>query len=333
MPQGSDNRPRPNCFLIGAPKCGTTALAHYLSGHPCVFFCKPKEPFYWDADHTQTTIAHRPASLDAYLQLFSTAAPAQHVCIGEGSTTYAQSRVAAERILQFDPRAKFILMLRNPVDVVHSLHEHLVRRGFEDQADIAAAWGLQKDRAEGRGIPAGCGTPHQLQYKDVASFAPQVERLFRIVPPQQRLIIFFDDLCADARDTYLTTLEFLGLKDDGRSEFPRMNAARQARFGLLRRLYNQPPSRFARLMQLMREWYTNSRSPLRALLRRSLLKDGANRPLSPEFRQFLISEFRDDIAQTSELLGRDLTHWCRGDETTSAVLQPSASSVREVAAS
>lgn len=34
----------PDFFIAGAPKSGTTALAHYLSAHPGVFFSDPKEP-------------------------------------------------------------------------------------------------------------------------------------------------------------------------------------------------------------------------------------------------------------------------------------------------
>jgi len=39
--------PKPNFFIVGAPRCGTTALSEYLRGHPNVFMCHPKEPFYF----------------------------------------------------------------------------------------------------------------------------------------------------------------------------------------------------------------------------------------------------------------------------------------------
>jgi hypothetical protein len=35
---------KPNFFIVGAPKCGTTALSEYLRSHPDVFFSSPKEP-------------------------------------------------------------------------------------------------------------------------------------------------------------------------------------------------------------------------------------------------------------------------------------------------
>ena len=41
---------KPNLFLIGAPKCGTTSLASYLSDHPQIFVSDPKEPHFFNTD-------------------------------------------------------------------------------------------------------------------------------------------------------------------------------------------------------------------------------------------------------------------------------------------
>jgi len=57
----------------------------------------------------------------------------QHAAIGEGSTNYLVSEIALTRILQFNAAARFIVMLRNPVDLVHSLHTHNRFSGWDDQ--------------------------------------------------------------------------------------------------------------------------------------------------------------------------------------------------------
>ena len=41
---------RPNFFIIGAPKSGTTAMAGYLGDHPGIHFCEPKEPCFFATD-------------------------------------------------------------------------------------------------------------------------------------------------------------------------------------------------------------------------------------------------------------------------------------------
>jgi hypothetical protein len=41
---------KPNLFMIGGPKCGTTSFQEYLAGHPHIFMSEPKEPCYFDKD-------------------------------------------------------------------------------------------------------------------------------------------------------------------------------------------------------------------------------------------------------------------------------------------
>ena len=65
--------PVPNYFLVGAPKCGTTAISVYLREHPQVFFCNPKEPCYWRDDMPGIRESYGIESLEQYLALFGDA--------------------------------------------------------------------------------------------------------------------------------------------------------------------------------------------------------------------------------------------------------------------
>src|SRR4029078_338240 len=99
-------QPRPNLFIVGAPRSGTTALHAYLSTHPDVFMSDPKEPMYW-ADDLPGAMrsSHAPvATLDEYLALFAKAEP-RHRVIGEASPIYLRSRSAIPRIEAFAPDA------------------------------------------------------------------------------------------------------------------------------------------------------------------------------------------------------------------------------------
>lgn len=323
-PDRQSKSPIPNLFIIGAPKTGTTALANYLSEHPAVFFSQPKELYYWDFDHSKTTIPHRPTSLEQYLSHFAEADPVQHRVIGEGTTTYAQSEVAVSEIIRLQPTAKFILMLRHPVDLVHSLHEHLLRRGGETVRDFERAWSLQETRAAGSMIPGHCETPHQLQYRKVATFAPQLQRLFELVPAAQRQVILFDDFIRDTRQAYLNVLRFLELPDDGRQSFPKLNAARQPRVALLKRFAKSPPKFLSTPIKRIYHWYQNSNSPVQRMLRRLVVRQGHKTQLSEDLRQRLLSEFAQDIQQTSQLIHRDLSHWMQPGVTASASVEQAA---------
>lgn len=107
----TDTGQRPNFFILGAPKAGTTAMAQWLSEHPDVFMSAIKEPQFFNADHG----GGFEGGLAEYLKLFA-AASARHRVIGEGTVWYLYSRVAVKTILDVSPSARFLVMLRNPVD-------------------------------------------------------------------------------------------------------------------------------------------------------------------------------------------------------------------------
>lgn len=302
-------QPAPDFFIIGAPKCGTSALSQYLAEHPHVFFCAPKEPFYWSKDHPKAQETHRLSSLESYLRLFKGADLKQHKAIGEGSTNYLQSQVAVEEILKFRPDARFIVMLRNPVDVVHGMHGELRRHFAEDEPDFEKAWVLQEKRSRAPCLTKNDRMIHQLQYRDVAAFARQLRRVFDQVDPSRRLVIIFDDFVRDPRASYLQTLQFLGLPDDNRTDFPKVNAAGTYRLQLIGRLYQDPPPFLKSPIGKFKTWYSGRGSRLRHWIHGFVQKQSPRESLSPEFREHLKSVFFDEIHEVSSLLGRDLTSW------------------------
>ncbi len=303
--------PEPNFFIVGSPKAGTSGLSQYLGEHPQVFFCHPKEPFYWCQDFPPSKSIHGLDSLESYLQLFEDADPERHPAIGEGSTTYLQSKVALKGIRGFNPDAKVIAMLRNPVEVVTAMHGELLRHGFEEEASIEAAWAKQDARAEGKDLPANCKFEHQLQYRDVASYAVQIERLTQVFPENQRKIIIFDDFKADTQSVYRSTVKFLGLQDDHRNEFPKVHSSKVVRSRLIAKLRSDPPPFLKGSISSLQDWYYRSTGPTKKLLQSMLTRRQQRDPLTDRFRQELQDSFRPEVEKLSELLGRDLRHWVR----------------------
>ena len=84
---------KPNFFIIGAPKCGTTSLASWVSEHPSVYMSPLKEPDYFHANE-------KIGSLKEYEQLFEGAGP-EHITVGEASVRYLYSQVAVPNILNY----------------------------------------------------------------------------------------------------------------------------------------------------------------------------------------------------------------------------------------
>lgn len=303
---------KPNFFLIGAPKSGTTALAAYLAMHPNVCFSVPKELFYWNEDYPWLRDRLGIYSEHDYLKFFANWNPEQHSIVAEGSTTYLQSRVAVQKILEYNPDAKFVAILRNPVDTAYALHGELLVKFNEDEPDFEKAWSLQQDRSEGRSMPRRCGVPNQLQYRDVAAFGDQLSRFFAAVPESRRRVFLHEDLVSNCAKVYGDVLEFAGLPHDGRDTFSRFNEARRHRFGKLAVLYHAPPKFIKSPIRAFQKWLA-AHPVLKERLRNIAYIKKKRPPLSPDFRVHLTEVFNDEIHHTADLLQRDLSHWLQAN--------------------
>jgi hypothetical protein len=295
---------KPNLFIIGAPKCGTTSLWRYLSSHPNIFMADPKEPHYFNFDHAYRGVGGllgKKWDWDGYLSCFS-AASVEHTAVGEASVWYLYSREAIPRIRHECPDAKLIVMLRNPVEMFPSLHEQLVVSGREDVLDVELAWRLQESRRQGRNIPRNCIEPAHLQYRDVCALGTQLKRAMNFAGPDVLSYCFVEALSEDPLKEYRRLLEFIGVAYDGRREFPKVNSAKRLRSRLLDRLSGH----LVRVKQ-----FSGIRMNMGLVRRlRNLNLEYRERPaLRSEFRSELVQEFVREINILSEVTGRDLSHW------------------------
>ena len=142
---------KPNFFIIGAPKCGTTSLAAWLAEHPNIYMSPIKEPHFFCSDFNVVIIPNEAE----YYRLFKKAGD-QHMAVGEASTSYLYSQVAVPRIERELPGAKYIVMVRNPVEMAYSLHEEFVFLGAEHIHDFEMAWRLSPKRRAGRIVSRWC---------------------------------------------------------------------------------------------------------------------------------------------------------------------------------
>lgn len=290
---------KPNFFLVGGPKCGTTSLQEYLAGHPQIFMCTPKEPCYFDND---LPWPDSPRSESEYLRLFEPA-NGGHLAVGEASTNYLYSRVAVGNILTFNPEARFIVMIRNPIDMAMSLHSYSFQELTEDVEDFEAAWRLQDERRAGRRLPTVNYQRDFVLYGAFCRLGEQLQRLYRQVERSRVHVVVFDDLSADPAAEYRRTLEFLGLEDDGRRIYPARNVTGVPKFKSVHRV-------LASLLAL-RQSLPVPRLGLDVFsrLKRLNVASGSRKGISAEFHQELCEYFRPDVELLSGLTDRDLTPW------------------------
>jgi hypothetical protein len=301
----------PDFFIVGAAKCGTTALYSYLENHPGIFMPRVKEPHYFYSDfRTSTSPSERVggfARLNHYGALFDEASETQ-LC-GEASTFYMYSRVAIRDILEAIPHAKLIAMVRNPLDMVVSFHRQELYSFEENEPDFAAAWRLSEARAEGRHVPPGCRSPERLNYKSVGRLGEQVERLLKIAPPEQVHIIVFEDFVSDTPGAYRGALQFLGLSDPGRLEFPVVNAHKDHRLPWLSKFLLRPPAPLKQVKSVFTQYFPGQLRRVGKPIRRLNTRPAAKPPISAEIKSEMAREFADDIDLLGSLLRRDFSHW------------------------
>jgi hypothetical protein len=293
---------RPDFFIVGAFKAGTTALYEYLRAHPELFMSVPKEPMYFGQDLTPR---YRRMSETEYLALFKDARDDQHA--GEASPWYLYSTSAAREIRNFEPTARAIIMLRNPVDVMYSQHSQLVFNRRENLTDFAQALAAEDDRIAGHRIPAEAIRPEALYYRRSVRFPEQVARYLDVFGHDGVHFIVFDDLVADARAVYSSTLEFLGVDPTIEVDLAAYNANKRPRSALVQRVIFAPPPALRGVVGRLRKM------PLMHRVRDALVSanstKAARSKMDPKLRRQLTDEFAPQIAQLGALIGRDLSAW------------------------
>ena len=297
--------PIPDFYIVGAFKCGTTALYDYLRPHPQIFMPFHKEPLFFGDDLTRR---YGRMTRDQYEALFAGARPGQR--IGEASAWYLYSRSAAQEIKAAAPEAQIIVMLRNPVDVMYAQHSQLLFNVEEDIADFGEALAAEPARHRGEQMPPGPIRVEDLFYRESVRFADQLQRYHEAFGRERVLTIVFDDFRSDTPGTYQRVLEFLGVDPAFTPKFVVSNPNKRVRFPALQRLVYQPPGPLLKLVPIIR------RFPLAHTVRDRVLRinSAAQRrpPMDPQLRARLLAEFTPDIRRLGELIGRDLSGWLDG---------------------
>jgi hypothetical protein len=307
------NRPASSFFIVGAPRCGTTSLSKILGSHHEVCFSYPKETHFFARDNVR--YSHNDLENTFVRAFFPDLAP-HHRLLGEGSPSNLYSSDALRAINAFDPTAKIIVCVRNPIDMVYSLHARLVYTMDEDVRDFATAWSLQQQRSEGKSVPARCRDARLLLYGDIGKHAMHLERLFQLIATERCRVVMFDDLVRDTAAVYRDLCWFLGVADDNRHRFPAKKSNREFKNAFVQQILVNPPGLLRPLMDRLmfssnsafRTMWKHSRRPRKWLKRRNR-QVAMRRPLSRELRDVLYAHFASDIDDLSVLLGRDLSHW------------------------
>ncbi|MCC5795686.1 MAG: sulfotransferase [Chromatiales bacterium] len=261
-------------------------MAAWLAQHPQLELSKLKEPHYFSSDLNNREVD----SKSEYDKLFSPQEGITKVLL-DASTWYLYSKDAVPNILKEHPEARFIVMLRDPVEMAISLYFHNLVMGSENRSRIEDAWDLQTVRLRGRKIPWGCREPACLQYKAACSTGTLTERLLETVERSSVLLLSLSDLKKDPQGEFQRALAFLGLEPCSGIDFAVKNEARQAKMQalvpFLRRL-----GKLKKRMGIERAFGVQSMN----------LRAHPGKEVSPVFRRQLESAFAEERQILNRLL-------------------------------
>lgn len=275
--------PKPNFFLIGAPKAGTTSLYHYLKEHPQIYMSPIKEPRYFDRNDRDWA---------DYLALFDNV---QHeIAIGEASPQYLFSKDAPERIKSSAPDAKLIMILRQPVDRAYSHYLGYRRRGLELCASFEQAFQESETKWY-------AGTRIGWQYKLPGYYTPQIENYLRHFDRSHLMICLFDDLVNTPVQLIRQIYCFLAVDPDF---LPNLSVSYN-----VRKYPEQPVKKV--WVQLMLSGKVRLPGRWQSCLNKWYQKQGSSlhTPLDTDVWCRLSEVYRPDIQNLQELIDRDLSHW------------------------
>jgi hypothetical protein len=263
-------------FIIGAMKAGTTSLFKYLADHPELCPSTRKEPRVF---RDPGDVSEQRRDLE---RLFG-GRTGEPWCF-EGSTSYAKYPKfpgVPERLREAVPDARFIYLVRNPVERTWSHYVHNVAHGRENR-------------------PFALALRERPQYTDFSRYHMQLEQYHAIFPRDRVLVQVFEEMIADPGATVRTICEFLGVDNSYQPQ--------TAAIAFNASVEKRTPTRPLRVLQTLG---LEHRVPWRV---RRRLRDGAPLPtktaaLTPALREQVAASVRSDTEAFLRSFGRRISAW------------------------
>jgi len=304
---------KPNFFIIGAARAGTTSLYYYLRQHPQIFMSPRKEPRFFAFEgrtEQKGPFGSRPlppysTKWEEYIKLFDKVKDEK--IIGEASTIYLYHPEAPKRIKRYlGENVKLVAILRNPIERVISHYMYNLRLGAEPCSTFEEA-------IEAEEVRVAQGWVEFFHYKRMGLYGQQLQRYLDVFSRNNLKIFLYEDFQEDPISIVKQVFEFLEIENSFIPDTSKVfNPSGNTRFSLLSFLIRQTPRPVKRLAKALLpegirykvvEWemWRNVRP--------------AQKPqISSEIRKSLLEYYRQDILKLQELLNRDLSHWLQEAE-------------------
>ena len=283
-------------FIVGAPKAGTTSLYHYLNEHSEIEMSSQKEPDFFSDQSLQKQKLYydknRIDTLEKYNSLFERE---DVILRGDSSVSYLFYEDVPHKIITYNPDAKIIIMLRNPIDRAfsHYLMDYslgLISESFETI--------IQKQSKHKN------ANLFYQQYIQVSEYSKQIKRYLEVFSKDNIHFIDYEDFKNDTSDVVNSVFLFLGVNDDFQPYLKKKyNTYTAPKNSLIRYVYS-----FVACRKMVANILSKN---LTKTIRNLLFRSDKKPQLTELTRNFLIKHFESDVRELSELLNKDFTKWIR----------------------
>jgi hypothetical protein len=261
----------PTFVVVGAPRCGTTALNFYLAQHPEIAMATPKETHFFDRNFDR--------GIDWYSARFRRTNATR--LLGEATPLYMSNFVALDRLCQAFPQARIVAILRDPIARANSHFHYRVARGL-DSGTLADAIRRELE-----------GPADSFPYLKIGRYAEQIAELDRLFGRDHLHLAWQTELLQSPQEVVNGIVSFLGLTPfENMQVRPQVNAADAFRSLALRRATKRAPKRVRDLIGRV------NRRPLEAP------------PVPASSLKELRAYFEPTVRQLESRTGKDLSSWC-----------------------
>lgn len=284
-----------NFFIVGAPKCGTTAFANALNDHSEVFIPSVKEPHFFCDDWPSF---RRYSTLAQYESIYENGQ-----FWGDASVWYLYSDCAHKNIKKYNGEAKIIIFLREPWDMLPSLHNQLVFSGREPEKDFNRAWARDDNSLKKISTDKAIVREH-LNYKENGFYYENVKKYVDEFGEKNVLVVFFEDIKHAPEAVLKNIFSFIGLKSE-HVEVKKDNAARRHRFPWLTGFIINPPPIFKSIKKALKKIIFRDQG--KSYLRRfySVMSVPAERSnVAPSAKKEMLERFGSDWDKVRKTYGK-----------------------------
>jgi hypothetical protein len=303
-----------NLFLVGSAKGGTTSLYHYFLNSPVFYVSDSIKELNYMAfeDGLRPSYSGPGDTLNAammgihnaldYDKIFSNGSDSIYRCDCSPSYMYFHE-TSSRRIFDYNPEAKIIAILRDPVRAAFSMYSMLRKANRETEEDFMKAFSLSPHRIS-------LGWEFAWDYKRYFMYSEQIRSYLAIFPRENVLFMPFNLLVCDPVKFLTEIYSFLGIELSGKVSLPHANSSMDPDIPLKGARKNLRS--FAG--SIRRQVFSSGQNP-DAFLRSMVGTQNSVKPLTwSEYWLIRNCFFENDICAVEEILGWSPSHWLNEPE-------------------